>query len=78
MNKKEQYSRAAVITATVAWLMVGALLGFVLIADRVRNLGLPPWVVCILLVGAVGSLAVATVVPGQVRCRLVAWLPFGW
>lgn len=39
MNKKEEYSRSAVIIATVGWLMVGSLLAFVLIIDRVRNLG---------------------------------------
>lgn len=78
MNKKEEYSRSTVITATVAWLVVGSLLGFVLVVDRVQSLGLPPWLVVLLLFGAVGSLAVATMVPGQVRCRLVSWLPFGW
>ena len=78
MNKREEYSRSAVIIATVAWLVVGSLLGIVLIMDRVRNLGLPPWVAFILLLGAAGSLAVATLAPGQVRCRLVSWLPFGW
>ena len=78
MNKKEQYSRSAVITATVAWLIVGSLLGIVLIVDRVQNLGIPGWGVLLLLLGALSSLAVATLAPGQVRCRLVSWLPFGW
>lgn len=78
MNKKKEYSRSAVITATVAWLIVGSLLGCVLIIDRVQNLGIPDWAVILLLLGALGSFAVATLAPGQVRCRLVEWLPFGW
>lgn len=78
MSTKKEYSRSAVVTATIGWLIFGALLAGVAVIDGARDLGMPRWLVLLFFAGALVCLAVATVVPKQIRCRLVWWLPFGW
>jgi hypothetical protein len=78
MNSKKTHSSSAVVIATIAWLLLAVLFGGLVVSDYLFELALPVWVFWPSLAVALISLAIATVVPPETRCRLTMWLPLFW
>jgi type IV secretory pathway protease TraF len=75
MNAKQIYSSSAAVIATIAWLLLAALFGGLVVSEHLFEIALPLGLYWVSVTLAIISLAIATVVPPQTRCRLTVWFP---
>ena len=72
------YGSSAVVISTIAWLLLAALFGGLVVSEYLFELALPLWLFWVSATTALISLGIATVVPPEIRCRLTVWLPLFW
>ncbi len=78
MSSYRTYSHSAVVVAAIAWLLLAALFGGLLVTEHLLRLALPQWLLWFSAIAALVSLAVATVIPPETRCELTVRFPLFW